>query len=56
MSFYLLADSEESWQRTLIYQTMFENYVVFIQQYKTSLVKTGLPQTDSLFQNQLSTL
>ena len=34
MSFYLLSDSEESWQRTLIYQTIFESYVVFIQQYK----------------------
>ena len=34
MSFYLLSDSEESWQRTLVYQTMYENYVVFIQQYK----------------------
>ena len=34
MSFYLLSDSEESWQRTLVYQTMYESYVVFIQQYK----------------------
>ena len=34
MSFYLLSDSEESWQRTLVYQTMYENYVVFIQHYK----------------------
>ena len=34
MSFYLLSDSEESWQRTLVYWTMFENYVVNIQQHK----------------------
>ena len=34
MSFYLLSDSEESWQPTLVCPTMFEKYSVFIQQYK----------------------
>ena len=34
MSFYLLSDSEESWQRTLVHQTMFVNNVVFIEQFR----------------------
>ena len=42
MSSYLLSDSDESWQRTLVYQTTYENYVVFIQQYKDFSMKNWI--------------
>ena len=42
MSFYLLSDSDEYWQRTLVYQTMYENYVVFFQQYKDFSMKNWI--------------
>ena len=42
MSFYLISDSDESWQRTLVYQTMYENYVDFIQQYKDFSMKNWI--------------
>ena len=42
MSFCLLFDSDESWLRTLVYQTMYENYVVFIQQYKDFSMKNWI--------------
>ena len=44
MSFDLLSDSEELWQRTLVYQTMFDNYFVFFATVKTFLTNTGLPR------------
>ena len=42
MFFYLLSDSDESWQKTLVYQTMYENYVVFIQQCKDFSMKNWI--------------
>ena len=42
MYFYLLSDSDESWQRNLVYQTMYENYVVFVQQYKDFSMKNWI--------------
>ena len=34
MSVKILAESEASWERTLVYQTVYENFVVLIQQQK----------------------
>ena len=34
MSVKTLAESEASWERTLVYQTVYENFVVLIQQRK----------------------
>ena len=34
MSVKILAESEASWERTLVYQTIYENFVVLIQQRK----------------------
>ena len=34
MCFYLFSISQKSWQLTLVYQTMFENYVAFLEQCK----------------------
>ena len=34
MSVKILAESEASWERTLVYQTVYENFVVLIQQRK----------------------
>ena len=34
MSVKILAESEASWERTLVYQTVYENFVVLVQQRK----------------------
>ena len=34
MSVKILAESEASWERTLVYQTVYENFVVLIKQRK----------------------
>ena len=39
MSIHLLSDSNDSWQRILVYQTMYGIYVMFIQQYKDISMK-----------------
>ena len=34
MSYYILCESEGSWERTIAYQTFYENFIVLIQQKK----------------------
>ena len=53
MSFYLLSDSEESWQGTLVYQTMYENYVVFSQQYKNFSMKNWITSDRFIIPKQI---
>ena len=34
MSYYILCESEGSWERTIAYQNFYENFIVLIQQKK----------------------
>ena len=36
MSYHILCGSEDSWERSVVYHTQYENYIVFIQQKKNS--------------------
>ena len=36
MSFHILSDQNNVWERTILYQTFYENFVVFIQQKRTN--------------------
>ena len=36
MSYHILCESEDSWERSIVYHTQNENYIVFIQQKKNS--------------------
>ena len=36
MSYHILCASEDSWERSIVYHTQYENYIVFIQQKKNS--------------------
>ena len=36
MSFHILSDQNNVWERTIVYQTFYENFVVFIQQKRTN--------------------
>ena len=36
MSSHILCESEDSWERSIVYHTPYENYIVFMQQKKNS--------------------
>ena len=36
MSFHILSDQNSLWERTIVHQTFYENFVVFIQQKRTN--------------------
>ena len=36
MSYHILCESEDAWERSIVYHTQYENYIVFIQQKKNS--------------------
>ena len=36
MSYHILCESEDSWERSIVFHTQYENYIVFIQQKKNS--------------------
>ena len=36
MSYQILCESEDSWERSIVYHTQYENYIVFIEQKKNS--------------------
>ena len=36
MSYHILCESEDSWERSIVYHTQYKNYIVFIQQKKNS--------------------
>ena len=36
MSYHILCESSDSWERSIVYHTQYENYIVFIQQKKNS--------------------
>ena len=36
MSYHILCKSKDSWERSIVYHTQYENYIVFIQQKKNS--------------------
>ena len=36
MSYHILCESEDSWERIIVHHTQYKNYIVFIQQKKNS--------------------